>query len=73
MSILNGTVSVMNFSAIHTAGIVKRVQPFTAACEPGWPSGKCPQNVTCVCKSILSVKHTLLECPVTTVISEKWI
>ena len=25
----------------------------------------------CVCKNSLSVKHTLLECPVTTVISEK--
>ena len=25
----------------------------------------------CVCKNILSVKHILLECPITTVISEK--
>ena len=31
------------------------------------------QNVTCICKNILSVKHILLECPITTVISEKWI
>ena len=34
---------------------------------------KYSQNVTCVCKNILSVKHILLECPITTVISEKWI
>ena len=27
--------------------------------------------MTCVCKNILSVKHILLECPITTVISEK--
>ena len=32
---------------------------------------KYSQNVTCVCKNILSVKHTLLECPITTVISGK--
>ena len=34
---------------------------------------KYSQNVTCVCKNILPVKHILLECPITTVISEKWI
>ena len=27
---------------------------------------KYSQNVTCVCKNILSVKHILLECPITT-------
>ena len=32
---------------------------------------KYSQNVTCVCKNILSVKHILLECPLTTVISGK--
>ena len=34
---------------------------------------KYPQNVTCVCKNTLSVKPILLKCPITTVISEKWI
>ena len=34
---------------------------------------KYSQNVSCVCKNVLSVKHILLECPITTVISEKWI
>ena len=33
---------------------------------------KYSQNVRRVCKNILSVKHILLECPVNTVISEKW-
>ena len=32
---------------------------------------KYSQNVTCVCSNILSFKHILLECPITTVISEK--
>ena len=32
---------------------------------------KYSQNVTCVCKNILSIQHILLECPITTVISEK--
>ena len=32
---------------------------------------KYSRNVTCVCKDILFVKHILLECPITTVISEK--
>ena len=41
-------------------------------CLNTW-STKYSQNVTCVCKNILSVKHILLECPITTVISEKWI
>ena len=32
------------------------------------------QNVTCVCKNILSVKHIPLECPITTEFSfSKWI
>ena len=29
------------------------------------------QNVTCVCKNILSVKHILLECPITTELFQK--
>ena len=29
------------------------------------------QNITCVCKNILSVKHILLECPVTTELFQK--
>ena len=29
---------------------------------------KYSQNATCVCKNILSLKHILLECPITTVI-----
>ena len=32
---------------------------------------KYSQNVTCVCKNILSVKHILLECPVTTELFQK--
>ena len=32
---------------------------------------KYSQNVTCICKNVLSVKHILLECPVTRVTSEK--
>ena len=30
------------------------------------------QNLTCFCKNILSVKHILLESPIITVTSEKW-
>ena len=41
-------------------------------CLNSWNT-KYSQNMTCVCKNILSVKHILLECPFTTVISEKWI
>ena len=33
---------------------------------------KYSQNLTCVCKNILSVKHILLESPIITVTSEKW-
>ena len=29
------------------------------------------QNVTCICKNILSVKHILLECPITTELFQK--
>ena len=32
---------------------------------------KYSQNVTCVCKKILSVKHILLECPITTELFQK--
>ena len=32
---------------------------------------KYSQNVTCVCKNILSVRHILLECPITTELFEK--
>ena len=32
---------------------------------------KCSQNVTCVCKTISSVKHILLECPITTELFQK--
>ena len=32
---------------------------------------KYSQNVTCVCKNILSVKHILLECPTTTELFQK--
>ena len=32
---------------------------------------KYSQNVTCVCKNILSVKHILLECAITIVIKKK--
>ena len=32
---------------------------------------KYSQNVTCVCKDILSVKHILLECPITTELFQK--
>ena len=32
---------------------------------------KYSQTVTCVCKNILSVKHTLLECPFTTELFQK--
>ena len=32
---------------------------------------KYSQNVTCVCKNILSVKHILLECPITTKLFQK--
>ena len=32
---------------------------------------KYSQNVTCVCKNILSVKHILLECPITTDLFQK--
>ncbi len=32
---------------------------------------KYSQNVTCVCKNILSVKHILLECPITTELFQK--
>ena len=32
---------------------------------------KSSQNVTCVCKNILSVKHLLLECPITTELFQK--
>ena len=34
---------------------------------------KYSQNATCICKNMLSVKHILLECPITRVILEKWI
>ena len=29
------------------------------------------QNVTCICKNILSVKHILLECPITPELFQK--
>ena len=29
------------------------------------------QNVTCICKKVLSVDHTLLECPITTELFQK--
>ena len=32
---------------------------------------KYPQNVTCICKNVLSVKHILLECPITTELFQK--
>jgi len=32
---------------------------------------KYSENVTCVCKNILSVKHILLECPITTELFQK--
>ena len=32
---------------------------------------KYSQNVTCVCKNILCVKHILLECPITTELFQK--
>ena len=32
---------------------------------------KYSQNVTCVCKNILSVKHILLECPITKELFQK--
>ena len=32
---------------------------------------KYSQNVTCVCKNILSVKHILLECPITPELFQK--
>ena len=32
---------------------------------------KYSQNVTCVCKNILSVKYILLECPITTELFQK--
>ena len=32
---------------------------------------KYSQNMTCVCKNILSVKHILLECPITTELFQK--
>ena len=32
---------------------------------------KYSRNVTCVCKNILSVKHILFECPITTVLFQK--
>ena len=32
---------------------------------------KYSQNVTCLCKNILSVKHTLLECPITKELFQK--
>ena len=32
---------------------------------------KYSQNVTCVCKNIISVKHMLLECPITTELFQK--
>ena len=34
-------------------------------------NAKYSQNVTCVCKNILSVKHILLECPITTEVFQK--
>ena len=34
---------------------------------------KYSQNVTCICKNVLSVNHILLECPITIVILEKWV
>ena len=34
---------------------------------------KYSQDVTCTCKNVLSVNHTLLKCPITTVISEAWV
>ena len=32
---------------------------------------KYSKNVTCICKNILSVKHILLECPITTELFQK--
>ena len=32
---------------------------------------KYSQNVTCICEKILSVKHILLECPITTELFQK--
>ena len=34
---------------------------------------KYSENLTCVCKNVLSVSHVLLECPITTVVLEKFI
>ena len=34
-------------------------------------NAKYSKNVTCVCENLLSVKHVLLKCPITTAISEK--
>ena len=34
-------------------------------------NNKYSQNVTCVCKNILPVKHILLECPITTELFKK--
>ena len=39
-------------------------------CLNSWNT-KYSQNVTCVCKNILSVKHILLECPITTDLFQK--
>ena len=47
----------------------------TCLSGPLWRDGrkntKYSQNVTCVCKNILSVKHILLECPFTTELFQK--
>ena len=32
---------------------------------------KYTKNVTCICKNILSIKHILLECPITTELFQK--
>ena len=39
-------------------------------CLYSWNT-KYSQNVTCVCKNILSVTHILLECPITTELFQK--
>ena len=39
-------------------------------CLNSWNT-KFSQNVTCVCKNILSVKHVLFECPITTELFQK--
>ena len=36
-----------------------------------WNTQKYSQNVTCVSKNILSVRHILLECPITTNLFQK--